>query len=67
MKKIGKGTKIDKRVRVEIVVLRKACKHESLLQALVFRESVVITNGPTIGEYLVGLDTYIRKLSVCEV
>lgn len=60
MKKKMKRIKIDKRVCVEIVVLGEACKEKSLLKALVFWESVVIANRPTIGKDLVGLDTCIR-------
>ena len=61
MKKVAKGTKIDKRVRIEIAVLGKACKEKRLLEALMFGEAVIVANRPPIRINLIGLDTCNRE------
>lgn len=56
MKKTTKGTKIDKRVCIKVFVLGEARKEEALLNALLFGESLIVTNRPAIGKNLFRLD-----------
>lgn len=44
------------RVRVKILVLAKSGEYESLLHALLLRETRIVTNGPAIADYLVRFD-----------
>ena len=43
-------------MRVKILVLAKSGEYESLLHALLLRETRIVTNGPAIADYLVRFD-----------